>query len=97
MAEFDSRVGGFVIVIIAEPTSGEARAADVEMIAVDPDMQRRGIGRNLLDAAVATMRESGCAYANVWTGGDEGHGSARALYGASGFTALPAVHYYRAL
>lgn len=43
------------------------------------------------------MREAGCTCASVWTGGDDGHGPARAMYEACGFTALPLVHCYREL
>ncbi|MGO3430374.1 MAG: GNAT family N-acetyltransferase, partial [Cellulosimicrobium funkei] len=88
---------GFATTVLGEPAPEGARTADLEIIAVDPDVQGDGIGRRLVDAALSLMRDAGCAYANVWTGGDPGHGVARALYESSGFTALPVVHYYREL
>ncbi|GMA26130.1 GNAT family N-acetyltransferase [Luteimicrobium album] len=97
VAELDGAVVGFAVVVLGEPDDVGTRAADLEMIAVDPAAQRQGIGRRLVDASVAIMREAGCRYANVWTGGDEGHAPARALYESEGFTPLPVVHYYRAL
>jgi len=97
VAELDGRVVGFAVAVLGEPDDGGVRAADLEMIAVDPDAQRRGTGRLLLDAALEIMRGAGCAYANVWTGGDVGHTAARRLYEGNGFTPLPVVHYYREL
>ncbi|MCB7135301.1 GNAT family N-acetyltransferase [Cellulosimicrobium marinum] len=97
VAERDGRVVGFAAVVVGDPDARGMRAGDLEMIAVDPRAQRAGTGRLLLDASLDLMREAGCAWANVWTGGDAGHGPARAMYEAGGFTALPVVHYYRAL
>jgi ribosomal protein S18 acetylase RimI-like enzyme len=67
------------------------------MIAVDPDAQRLGIGRLLMDHATEQIRRAGCRLAVVPTGGDPGHAPARALYEHLGFTALPLVRYYKAL
>jgi ribosomal protein S18 acetylase RimI-like enzyme len=67
------------------------------MIAVDPAAQRRGFARALTEHALAQMREAGCSFAVVATGGDEGHAPARALYESTEFTALPLVRYYREL
>ena len=73
------------------------RMAVVDIIAVDPDYQRRGIARQLMDRAAAHMRAQGMDIAAVGTGGDPGHGPARALYEALGYTALPGVRYLRLL
>ena len=43
------------------------------------------------------MRAQGMDIAAVGTGGDPGHGPARALYEALGYTALPGVRYLRLL
>ncbi|WP_125775003.1 GNAT family N-acetyltransferase [Antribacter gilvus] len=97
VAEADSTVVGFAVVVIGTPDDDGTLPGDLEMIAVDPAAQRQGAGRQLMDAALDLMRDAGCAYVNVWTGGDDGHAPARAMYEASGFTALPVVHYYREL
>ncbi|RXR26925.1 GNAT family N-acetyltransferase [Oerskovia turbata] len=97
VAEAGGRVVGFATVVLGEPDLDGRRAGDVELVAVDPSVQRAGVGRALMDASLGLMREAGCAYASVWTGGDDGHEPARAMYEASGFTALPLVHYYREL
>lgn len=86
-----SEVLGFVAIRVdAAGGSGE-----VDMIAVDPRRQRRGVGRGLAERALKVMREQGCTLVHVATGGDAGHAPARALYDAAGFTALPLVRYYR--
>jgi GNAT superfamily N-acetyltransferase len=69
----------------------------VDMIAVDPAYQRRGIATQLMDRAAAHMRERGMDIAVVETGGDPGHAPARAMYEATGYTALPVVRYLRLL
>lgn len=84
---------GFVTIVIDTATASGV----IDMIAVDPVAHRQGIGRALTEHALARLREAGCTYAHVATGGDPGHAPARALYDAAGFTALPLVHYYREL
>lgn len=89
---------GFVAVVHHRDGATEPNSAEIEMIAVDPAAQRRGIAQTLIDHALAHMRTTGCALAVVSTGGDPGHAPARAAYEKAGFTAaLPAVRYYRAL
>ncbi len=87
------RVVGFVAVMIDSATA----TGEVDMIAVDPASQGRGIGRQLTERALSQMRESGCDLAVIATGGDDGHAPARALYESEGFTPLPLVRYYRHL
>ena len=67
--------------------------AHITTIAVDPDYQRRGIARQLMARSAEHMRAQGMDIAAVGTGGDPGHGPARALYEALGYTALPGVRY----
>ena len=50
-----------------------------------------------MDRAAEHMRAQGMDIAAVGTGGDSGHGPARALYEALGYTALPGVRYLRLL
>jgi len=73
------------------------RMGVVDMIAVDPRYQRRGIAKLLMERSVEHMRMQGMDIAAVGTGGDPGHGPARALYEALGYTALPGVRYLRLL
>lgn len=69
----------------------------VDMIAVDPDYQRRGIATLLMERSADHMREQGMDIAALGTGGDRGHAPARAMYEASGYTALPGVRYLKLL
>jgi GNAT superfamily N-acetyltransferase len=69
----------------------------VDMIAVDPRYQRRGIAKLLMERSAEHMRAQGMDIAAAGTGGDPGHGPARALYEALGYTALPGVRYLRLL
>lgn len=92
VAEADGRPVGFVAAV---PGPDHA-SADIEMIAVDPDHQRRGIAAELLEYACDRMRAGGATVIGVVTGGDPGHEAARRTYEKAGFTALPLVRYYRA-
>jgi GNAT superfamily N-acetyltransferase len=69
----------------------------VDMIAVDPAYQRRGIATQLMDRSSEHMREQGMDIAALGTGGDRGHAPARAMYESSGYTALPGVRYLKLL
>jgi GNAT superfamily N-acetyltransferase len=73
------------------------RAAEIVMLAVDPDHQRRGVGVTLTRTALNWMREQGVKLALVETGGDPGHASARAVYTRAGFTPLPVVRFFQML
>ena len=67
----------------------------IDIVAVDPAYQRRGVARQLSTARSTHMRDSGMDIAAVGTGGDAGHAPARAVYEAYGFTALPGVRYLK--
>jgi GNAT superfamily N-acetyltransferase len=69
----------------------------IEIIGVDPDYQRRGVGARLTEFAADYMRRCGMDIAVVETGGDQGHAPARALYGEAGFTLSPIARYFRLL
>jgi GNAT superfamily N-acetyltransferase len=73
------------------------RMGVIEIIGVDPDYQRRGIGERLSEFAADHMRRYGMDIAVVETGGDPGHAPARAFYGQAGFTLLPIARYFRLL
>lgn len=88
----DGRPVGFVAVALHGVKSGE-----VEMVAVDPEYQGRGIGGMLVSLAVEEISKLGIPLVEIWTGGDPGHAPARRVYEKAGFTALPLVHYYKAL
>ena len=92
VAVADSRPVGFVAVAL---NVFHERMGAIEIIGVDPDYQRRGIGAKLTEFAVEHMTRRGMDIAVVETGGDPGHAPARALYGESAFTLLPIARYFR--
>lgn len=94
VAVADDQLAGFVVVAVHD---AEAALGAIDMVAVDPDHQRRGVGRALTDHGLAVLRGWGMAAAMVETGGDPGHAPARALYEAAGFTHLPIARYFTAL
>jgi len=94
VAVADGRPVGFAAVVL---NAFHERMGVVDIIAVDPPYQRRGIARLLMDHSSEHMRARGMDIAAVGTGGDAGHGPARALYESLGYTALPGVRYLRLL
>ncbi|WP_311344004.1 GNAT family N-acetyltransferase [Blastococcus goldschmidtiae] len=96
VADHEGRAVGFVAVV-HDRQEDEPDSSEIEMIAVDPDHQRRGIAADLIAFAEDRMREHGSRLAVIGTGGDPGHAPARAAYEQAGFTPLPLVRYYKKL
>ena len=90
----DGRPVGFAAVAL---NAFDERMGVVDIIAVDPVYQRRGIARLLMERSAEHMRAEGMDIAAVGTGGDPGHRPARALYEALDYTALPSMRYLRLL
>lgn len=93
VAEEDGAIAGF----IAYELKRKQRTGEVQMLAVDPAYQNRGIGTELNLFALDRMKESGMDLVEVGTGGDPGHAPARRSYEKAGYTPLPLVRYYKAL
>ncbi|MGD8397327.1 MAG: GNAT family N-acetyltransferase [Anaerolineae bacterium] len=93
VAEVDGGAVGFV----AYKLDLEERTGEVQLLAVHPRYQDRGIGTRLNVFALDRMRESGMKLARVETGGDPSHAPARRSYEKAGYTALPLVRYFRDL
>jgi GNAT superfamily N-acetyltransferase len=93
VAEVDGAAVGF----IACELKPAEKMGVVEMLAVHPAHQNRGVGTQLNLFALEWMRKQGMALAEVGTGGDPGHAPARRSYEKAGYTALPLVRYYKAL
>ena len=94
VAVVDGRPVGFVAVALDAFHEGMGL---IDIIGVDPDYQRRGIGSRLTEFATKHMSSRGMDIAVVETGGDPGHQPARAAYEAEGFTLLPIARYFRLL
>ena len=94
---FVADVGDHVAGFIAYTMNVADKTGEVELLAVHPDYQNRGIGTELNNAALAAMKAGGIKLVVVGTGGDPGHAPARRSYEKAGYTALPLVRYYQAL
>jgi GNAT superfamily N-acetyltransferase len=94
VAFVDGRPVGFIAVAL---NAFHERMGLIDIIGVDPDYQRRGIGARLTEFAVDHLRRRGMDIAVVETGGDPGHAPAGALYRETGFTLLPIARYFRLL
>jgi ribosomal protein S18 acetylase RimI-like enzyme len=90
VAEQQGRPVGFVALRIY----GDGQTGEIYMLAVDPLVQRQGIGTALTSFAVQRLRDAGMGLAVVGTGGDPGHAPARRVYEKAGFIGLPLVKYY---
>jgi ribosomal protein S18 acetylase RimI-like enzyme len=93
IAEMDGAVAGFIVYSLNHPE----QRGEVELLAVHPDYQNRGIGTALNRFALERMKQAGMKIAGVSTGGDPGHAPARRVYEKAGYTALPIIWYYQAL
>ncbi len=63
-----------------------ADEAEVLTLAVDPAVQRQGLGRALLDQATATARQRGAGVLFLEVG--SGNGAGCALYAGAGFVTV---------
>ena len=91
VTELDGTVVGF---LTFRPYP-QRKLAEIGNNAVDPDYQGRGIGAAQCREALRLFRELGLTSATVWTGLDEGHAPARAMYENAGFkVSTPHVRYF---
>jgi ribosomal protein S18 acetylase RimI-like enzyme len=93
VAEQHGRPVGYVAVHVHT----EGQTGEIDMLAVDPLVQRHGIGTALTRFAVQQLRDAGVGLVVVGTGGDPGHAAARRVYEKAGFVGLPLVRYYARL
>ena len=80
----DGAVTGFVVLA----TNTDTALGEIELLAVDPDHQDRGVGTALNDFAVNRLREVGMRFAVVSTGTGPGHAPARRSYDKAGFAPM---------
>lgn len=73
------------------------RMGEIHIIAVDPDHQRRGVARALIEHAMSEMRRAGMDMVMVETGDDPGHDPSRQTYERAGFQRWPVARYFREL
>lgn len=95
VAEVDGAVAGFLAYRLDSPDA--ALTGEVELLAVDPAHQNRGVGTALNERALAEMAAAGMRLAVAATGGDPGHAPARRAYEKAGYVGLPLTRYYKDL
>ncbi len=94
VAEWDGLVVGFVT-LSANPAE---QIGEIALNAVHPDYGCRGIGRDMVEFALARMKEEGILAVKVATGGDRSHAAARRTYEKAGFTnAIPSITMFKLL
>jgi GNAT superfamily N-acetyltransferase len=93
VAELEGTVVGF----LAYELNVEHEVGEVQLLAVHPEYQNRGIGTELNRFALERMKESGMKMARVETGGDPSHAPARRSYEKAGYAGLPLVRYFKDL
>jgi ribosomal protein S18 acetylase RimI-like enzyme len=92
VAEEQRRILGYVGWNIRQGDAGR-----LEMVAVHPAAQRRGVGNALCRDALERLRDRGVTVVHIGTGGDAFHTPARRLYESLGFRGWPLVDYSKAL
>jgi ribosomal protein S18 acetylase RimI-like enzyme len=92
VAEGDGRLLGYIGWQVNPDGSGR-----LQMVAVHPDVRRRGVGFAVCRAALVHLKEHGVTVVHIGTGGDAFHAPARRLYESLGFTGYPVVDYTRAI
>jgi GNAT superfamily N-acetyltransferase len=83
VAEYDGALAGFTGLALPARDTDVHGAGEITTLYVEPERWRRGIGRALVDAAAAEMRDDGCDEALLWV--YEANDGARAFYAALGF------------
>jgi ribosomal protein S18 acetylase RimI-like enzyme len=79
----DPAVAGFASLAIPARDLDEPATGEITALYVDPERWRRGIGRALVDAAAAELRDDGCDEMVVWV--LDGNARAIGFYAALGF------------
>jgi GNAT superfamily N-acetyltransferase len=90
VAEVAGEMAGFLVYEL----NHKDQTGEVQLLAVHPDYQNRGIGTTLNTFALAKMKDAGMRLAVVGTGGDPGHAPARRSYEKAGYRPFPQVWYY---
>ena len=83
VAEFDGAVAGYIRLMHPTPFPSSRHVLEVRGLSVDPALQRRGIGRALVEGAIAAARARGVRRVTLRVLGP--NAGARALYEACGF------------
>ncbi|WOE76058.1 GNAT family N-acetyltransferase [Alterisphingorhabdus coralli] len=75
----------------------EDNMGEIHLIAVEPELQRQSIGRQLMAFAEDRIRSAGMKMVMLETVGDSGHMPARKTYEAMGYKTWPVARYFKKL
>ena len=92
-----AELNGAVVGFLAYQLSTEDKTGEVQLLAVHPEYQNRGIATELNTFALGKMKDAGMKMAKVETGADPSHAPARSSYEKAGYTGLPLVRYFKDL
>lgn len=94
----DLQEGGRIVGFLTFRLDEEKGMGEIGNNAVDPACQGRGVGTAQCRRALEIFREAGMTFATVFTGLDEGHAPARAMYERAGFNiSTPHIRYFMRL
>jgi len=94
VTEFNGEVIGFITYNLFH----QKKLGVIGNNAIKPEFQNRGFGTRQYEKVLEIFKENGMLFAEVTTGLDDAHASARAAYEKVGFKqAIPSVRYYRKL
>ena len=94
VATVEEAIVGFVATYM-NPTS---RRGEIDLNAIDPEYQGKGIGEFMYTFAISRMQAAGIKVVKVSTGGDSSHVPARRAYEKAGFEVfIPSITMYQKL
>ena len=94
---FVAELNGTIVGFVTYKLDSESKTGTIQLLAVHPDFQCKGIGTELNKFALKKMREGGMEMGVAETGGDSSHLPARKSYEKAGCTGLPLVRYFKKL
>ncbi len=83
MAEEESETAGFTVCGTSRDEDAWASTGEIRTLFVSPGYWRRGVGRELMDSALADLRSRGYLSCTVWS--FAANERANAFYEAAGF------------
>ena len=87
-----------IVAFCAVKADRDSGVGEIDLNAVHPDWQGRGIGTWMYGHALERLKAAGMRVATVGTGGDASHAPARRAYQKAGFdVGIPSVYMYRSL
>ena len=84
VADVDGAVAGFVYVRASQDSDATDDVGEIDSFYTHPSVWGQGVGRSLMAAAIARLRELGCSEATLWT--EHRNDRPRRFYERAGWT-----------